>query len=105
MSRAKPKGKPVMTARDMEASAPFSIGKKDAREWLQDPRAQSLAKMRFTFQLELVDIVDSMNKKNPSVQFPAEAILDGMTLYNAGVDKVLEEFVFLAMAAPQGGYQ
>ena len=105
MSRANPKVKPSAVAHHTDKPAPFAIGEDHAHEWLKDPRAQSLAMMRLGFQHEMVDIVQAMNEENPSLQISAETIIDGMALYNAGVDKVLEGFILLAMAEPEGGYQ
>jgi hypothetical protein len=83
----------------------FDLGKEHAREWLNNPQGKPLAMLRLEYQDNLTDSIKWGIQTNQKALIKATAILDMVSMYSAGIDQALDEFIFLVQTKLKGAYQ
>jgi hypothetical protein len=87
------------------ATDAYNLGRRDAREWFNDPHSKPLALLRLEYQDKVVDACEWGAEHAPSPHVTVVGILDLLAMYGAGVDSIVEEFILLSKATVRGAMQ
>ena len=73
-------------------------GRADAQKWLLDPSAKPLPFLRLDYQDKFMDEIEAGRQQNPDPIVTAQVILEILSMYSAGIDEVIGEYIFLSQA-------